>query len=221
MEVVVEGVPITLHIRRSKRARHAKIRALVDRLEVVLPTRSRDNLATNLVNQHKDWVLTHHLSLQSRIVRVSTGSIWFQGMPYKFELGADHKVAWLDGVVSARSEQDVANWLWRESRSRLEASVSRWSPIMGVAPTRLSFRKQKTVWGSCSTSGTVSFNLRLVMAPPTALDYVVIHELAHIHHPNHSRAFWCCVAEFDPDFKSSEKWLKTHYADLRACLAEY
>lgn len=81
---------------------------------------------------------------------------------------------------------------------------------MGVSFTTLSFRQQKTRWGSCSSRGNLQFNWRLVHYPPAIIDYVIIHELAHRTHMNHSRAFWQRVAQFDSDYKTHERWLKDH-----------
>lgn len=217
----VRGVAVTLSVRRSKRALRAKIRALVDRLEVVVPHRARGPVAEKLVRQHEDWVLAHHLSLQARRVRLAADVVWFEGVRFLFQESDQDRVVWdrENGLVRARSLQMVAELVWQESRIRLSQAVEKWAPIMAVEPKQVRFRKQRTVWGTCTTSGNLSFNLRLVMAPPEALEYVVVHELAHILHPNHSRAFWGCVAQFYPEYRDSEKWLKDHYADLRQSLS--
>jgi predicted metal-dependent hydrolase len=75
-------------------------------------------------------------------------------------------------------------------------------------------RAQRTRWGSCSRRGGLSFNWRLVQAPPEVLDYVVVHELAHIVHPNHSTAFWMLVHAHCPDYPAHKRWLRRHSALL-------
>ncbi len=75
-------------------------------------------------------------------------------------------------------------------------------------------RDQKTRWGSCSSTGTLSFNYRLMFAPPRVLDYVVIHELCHLTHMNHSREFWNLVASVMPEYKIHRNWLKEHGQEL-------
>ena len=74
--------------------------------------------------------------------------------------------------------------------------------------SRISIRDQKTRWGRCSSRGTLSFNWRLMLAPPDILDYVIVHELCHLTHMNHSPAFWQCVEHILPDYKTRRKWLK-------------
>lgn len=78
----------------------------------------------------------------------------------------------------------------------------------------ITIRDQKTRWGSCSSRGTLSFNWRLMLAPPGILDYVVVHELCHLEHMNHSKDFWSCVEAILPDYKERRKWLKEHGQEL-------
>lgn len=84
----------------------------------------------------------------------------------------------------------------------------------GGAYHRISIRDQKTRWGSCSSKGTLSFNWRLMLAPPAILDYVVVHELCHLTYMNHSAAFWKKVEAVCPDYRTARKWLKDHGHEL-------
>ena len=87
-------------------------------------------------------------------------------------------------------------------------------PFTGGSYSRITVRDQKTRWGSCSSTGTLSFNYRLMFAPPRVLDYVVIHELCHLTHMNHSREFWNLVASVMPEYKIHRNWLKEHGQEL-------
>lgn len=80
--------------------------------------------------------------------------------------------------------------------------------------TSITIRDQKSRWGSCSSRGTLSFNYRLVFAPPKVLDYVVVHELCHLTHMNHSKDFWSMVAGVMPEYKEYKKWLREHGQEL-------
>lgn len=80
--------------------------------------------------------------------------------------------------------------------------------------TSVTIRDQKTRWGSCSSRGTLSFNYRLVFAPPKVLDYVVVHELCHLTHMNHSKDFWSMVERIMPDYRTCKSWLKSHGQEL-------
>lgn len=84
----------------------------------------------------------------------------------------------------------------------------------GGSYNRITIRDQKTRWGSCSARGTLSFNWRLMLAPPTIADYVIVHELCHLTHMNHSADFWQKVESVYPDYRTARKWLKDHGNEL-------
>jgi predicted metal-dependent hydrolase len=87
---------------------------------------------------------------------------------------------------------------------------------LGVKPKRVQIRDQRSRWGSCSTTGTLSFNWRLVLAPFEVLDYIVVHELCHMREPNHSRRFWKLVEARRPDWRAQRDWLDEHGPELMA-----
>lgn len=100
------------------------------------------------------------------------------------------------------------------ARSQFEKRVAFYHQITGGNYTSITVRDQKTRWGSCSSRGTLSFNYRLIFAPPAVLDYVVVHELCHLTHMNHSKAFWNMVATVMPDYRVYKKWLRDHGHEL-------
>ena len=97
---------------------------------------------------------------------------------------------------------------------RIRERLDYYGPRVGRPPGRVAIREQKSRWGSCSRKGNLNFNWKLIMAPPQALDYVVVHELCHLHEFNHSPRFWALVAAQMPDYEVWKKWLKTHGEDL-------
>lgn len=102
----------------------------------------------------------------------------------------------------------------KDAKKRLEERVTYFHRITGGHYTSITVRDQKTRWGSCSSRGTLSFNYRLIFAPPAVLDYVVVHELCHLTHMNHSKDFWNMVATVMPDYKIHKKWLREHGHEL-------
>lgn len=88
------------------------------------------------------------------------------------------------------------------------------APALGVQPGRIAIREQRSRWGSCSDRGNLNFNWKLMLAPPEALEYVVIHELCHLIEFNHSAKFWRLVAGRMPEYEQPKKWLKLNGAKL-------
>ena len=100
------------------------------------------------------------------------------------------------------------------ARSVFTQKAAYYARIMGVTYGRISIREQKTRWGSCSSAGNLNFNWRLIFAPESVLDYVVVHELAHRKEMNHSRAFYDIVESILPDYRISRRWLRDHGSSL-------
>ena len=92
--------------------------------------------------------------------------------------------------------------------------VAHFAAILGVSYGRITIRTQKTKWGSCSSKANLNFNVLLMLAPPMVLDYIVIHELCHRKHMNHSAALWAEVEGVMPNYRQQEKWLKEHGSEL-------
>jgi predicted metal-dependent hydrolase len=105
--------------------------------------------------------------------------------------------------------------LRRQAREALTARVKVRAREMHVEPCRMFVMGQRTKWGNCSRRRNLSFNWRLVLAPPEVLDYLVVHELAHLLVPVHTAEFWLIVRSFCPRFESHKQWLKEHAAKLR------
>ncbi|MBQ8507688.1 MAG: M48 family metallopeptidase [Clostridia bacterium] len=104
--------------------------------------------------------------------------------------------------------------LSRLALRRIREELGSYAPRIGVEFGRVAIRDQKSRWGSCSAKRNLNFNWKLIMAPPQALEYVVIHELCHLIEFNHSPRFWRLVESQMPEYESWKKWLKTHGSEL-------
>ena len=102
----------------------------------------------------------------------------------------------------------LRNHLIALAKTRFEERVRFHAAKIGVRPKNITLREQKTKWGSCSSLGNLNFNWKLIMAPPEALDYVVVHELCHLLEMNHSPAFWAQVEKHCPDYRKWRDYLK-------------
>ena len=105
-----------------------------------------------------------------------------------------------------------------EAQARIPDKVAHWAPLVGVSYGRVSVRCQRTLWGSCSGAGNLSFNCLLAAMPEDVMDYVIIHELCHRKEMNHSPRFWAEVARVCPKWQESRAWLKANGAALMARL---
>jgi len=100
------------------------------------------------------------------------------------------------------------------ARNLFQSRVAYYHSLTGGNYTSITIRDQKSRWGSCSSRGTLSFNYRLIFAPPKVLDYVVVHELCHLTHMNHSKDFWNMVEQIMPEYKVHKTWLREHGQEL-------
>ncbi|MGI8928485.1 MAG: M48 family metallopeptidase [Candidatus Limnocylindrales bacterium] len=227
-------------VRRSNRARRSRL-TITDRGEavVVLPVRAPEQVAADLVSRHRRWIDNHQRRIRARMsaleVRQQLGAgreIVFCGEPHRVV-----SIAAIDGrrratvdVIDGRivvttsplEERTTATilepWLREQARAAIEQRVLVRSTEMGLTPSRVAIRDQKTRWGSASRRGTLSFNWRLVMSPPHILDYVVVHELAHLREAGHSKAFWRLVDRYFSNSRGARCWLREHHDEMRHAL---
>jgi predicted metal-dependent hydrolase len=108
----------------------------------------------------------------------------------------------------------VRDFLKREAKRDLEAASRRHALALGLAPRRVVVRDQTSRWGSCSSTGVLSYSWRLILAPPHVLDYLAAHEVAHLKEMNHSPRFWRLVDQLDPQWQRAKAWLDAHGTQL-------
>ena len=109
---------------------------------------------------------------------------------------------------------DLKKWYKKQAADYITKRVDYYKDIIGVTVNSVSIKSRKTQWGSCDSNGDITFSWRLVMACPEAIDYVVIHELCHRKHMDHSREFWKLVQKFMPDYKKQKQWLEENSVNL-------
>ncbi len=111
-------------------------------------------------------------------------------------------------------------WLRPRARTAIDQEIRRHASALGVSPVAVTIRDQRTRWGSASRAGRLAFSWRLILAPPEALETVVIHELAHLRVFGHGPKFWEVVASRRPDHKKWRRWLHDHATELHGALAD-
>ncbi len=105
-------------------------------------------------------------------------------------------------------QRRVTDWLKARAREELNETALAYADTFNVRPARITMRDQTSRWGSCSTTRSLSFSWRLIMAPPHVLDYVSAHEVAHLRHMNHGARFWSLVESALPNYESAKRWLE-------------
>jgi predicted metal-dependent hydrolase len=146
---------------------------------------------------------------EHRIVhrRAARGTVWI-------ETGeADERLLCVAGQAP-HVPRRVRDFLKREAKRDLEAASRRAADALAVSIKRVSIRDQASRWGSCSTTGVLSYSWRLIFAPPFVLDYLAAHEVAHLVEMNHSQRFWRLVERICPHMRSAKSWLDAYGAEL-------
>jgi len=210
-------------IRRSDRAR--RVRVSVDAqgaVEVVLPRRSPSSAAPAAVEELRPWIERRlHAADRLRATIAARGAT----LPY---LGAQLTLAPQPGrsrahrrgdalLVPAEADharQAIERWYRRAAAAEIAPRLDEAVAALGTRYTTLSIRGQRTRWGSCSSTGAMSFNWRLLLAPAPVLDYVVWHEACHLRVLDHSPRFWALVRSQRPDYEEQRRWLRLHGATL-------
>lgn len=228
----INGRRIVYLIVHSKRAKRLRVTVKDARVTVTLPAGVRVNEAEKMLQQHSIWLLKHldaapRHRAPTRTLPVdvilhrgeATRLEVVQEIERRSRVRVENKTGRLVVRVPAGTHEPprrlIVPWLKQQARSEIEAVVRRQAARMGVTYKAISIRDQRTRWGSCSNQGSLSFNWRLIMAPPAVLEYMVIHELAHRRQQNHSKAFWQVVAQYYPEFKAARAWLRANAPLLR------
>jgi predicted metal-dependent hydrolase len=225
-------IPYT--VRRSDRARHARIVVDASGVEVVVPRRMALRHVEPFVQEKSRWIertLRRFREAEEALPAPELehgGSVPYLGQELllwvSVERGRtrDHVARRGDVLhvkVAAAGEQPVRAALerWYRKRARVEvaARLDAATRRAGTRYTRLTIRSQRTRWASCSSTGAMSFNWRLLLAPEPIVDYVVEHEVAHLEVLDHSQRFWRLLGSRCPEYREHERWLKRHGAALR------
>ncbi|MFO1427581.1 MAG: SprT family zinc-dependent metalloprotease [Steroidobacteraceae bacterium] len=215
-------------LRRSVRARRLTVRVFHDgRVVIVVPQRASERRVREFVREHRQWIaarVAEALATRARrpveafppqsIALLAFGEHW--RLHLAGGRGAPRVRPAADGLLEVRGELDPARgalrarllaWLIGHARTRLEPQLADLSRASGLRYSRLSLRRQRSRWGSCSVRGTISLNVCLAFQRPEVVRYLMLHELVHTRHMNHSAAYWDCVAGICPGWQALDREL--------------
>jgi predicted metal-dependent hydrolase len=228
IEVVCDGAVHLVRLRRHRQARRYTLRVVAVTREAVLtmPPRGSFREAREFAERHGAWIAArldrlpraapfeHGTEIPLRGVvhaithrRSARGTAWT-------EADRDGRRLLCVAGHAAHVARRITDYLKREAKRDLEAAVARYADRLGVKVRRISIRDQVSRWGSCSTSGALSFSWRLVLAPRFVLDYLAAHEVAHLLEMNHSARFWRLLGRICPDMERAKAWLDVRGTDL-------
>jgi predicted metal-dependent hydrolase len=221
-----DGRQLEICIRTSLRARRLKLVSGVEGVHAIVPPDYSSDELAQFVTSKRDWLrktLRYYERIREKCGGFDESMILYKGAKYRYCIVADRIVAAtvsdeLKMITFHVPDRRKASAYQREwYRQQTEAMILDRLPAlatkMGMKYNKVSVRKQKSRWGSCSRKGNLNFNQMLSAVPSDVLDYVIIHELAHLKMLNHSPQFWETVKAADPDYKSHREWL-SNFAPL-------
>jgi predicted metal-dependent hydrolase len=222
---LLAGQHITYTLKRSSKRRSIGLRIDDRGLTVSMPLRASELWLDSVLNEKAAWVVEKLHGWQARLPLAK--ATWQDGESLDY-LGELLTLRVERGsFVAAAQKRDEALYVFVKasaSEAHIERAVTLWyraqalqlftdrcahyAALMAVVPLRIELSTAKTLWGCCTASGTVRFNLQLIKLPLHLIDYVVVHELAHLHQMNHSAAFWAEVKTACPDYLKNRAELK-------------
>jgi predicted metal-dependent hydrolase len=229
-----DGVLLPYTLERSSRSKRLRIVADIEvGIRLIAPERVSLRECERFMYSQKEWILVQWERMQKQRVKqaklfqpfLEKNSVVYLGKEYQLvvDVGVRHwpPVSVEDDVLIVHcvkadlAEKILERWYRQQAKAVIAGALEKYRALMGVKYNELTIKDQKTRWGSCSSKGNLNFSWRLILAPKSVLDYVVVHELAHLREMNHSARFWSVVEKFFPEYKKQIKWLKDNGVGLR------
>jgi len=225
--VAFDGEIYQVRLRRPSRARRYTLRIHAASRDVVLtmPPRGSVKQAREFARKNGAWIAARLRRLPDAMPFAHGALLPLRGVSHRIdhrksirgtvwiETGADMPLLCVAGEAPHLPRR-VRDFLKREAKRDLETASGTAAQALGVTIKRVSVRDQSSRWGSCSSTGVLSYSWRLILAPSFVLDYLAVHEVAHLIEMNHSRRFWRLVEKICPDIGRAKAWLDAHGADL-------
>lgn len=229
-QLYLQGIPTAVEVRRHPAARRMTLRVNRARRSVVvtLPMQCDLKQAGQFVSRHLEWVKERLCSLPPPVPFEDGAEIPLRGVPHVIRFlgylrrgpvvsvgrAADGRPQLVVSGHSDHAPRRLLDWLIAQARKDLDERVAWHAAKLKLRPRGIVIRDQVSRWGSCSTTGMLSFSWRLILAPPLILDYVAAHEVAHLAEMNHGPRFWALVRKTMPRMDEAKEWLRVYGMDL-------
>jgi hypothetical protein len=207
---------IDYNVVKSSKATEPRIDVNIREVKIVVPEGS-DIDPDQLAEEKKDWIQEKKEKFDAFKQEAPERNFdpgekfLYLGKEHELKLGAIDKVKINKSVLKApyKDTQDsLAEFYKEEARKYIRPRVEEYAEKMGVEFNSMALRNQRTLWGSCSPKQNLSFNWRLMMAPADVIDYVIVHELAHLKVKNHTKKFWRLVGDYHDNYQECSQWLE-------------
>ncbi len=214
-------VRVTMHPRARRMA--LRIDPQGEAVDLVLPPRSSPARALAFFEDNRRWLERRLAALPPRTMFAEGALVPLMGVPHRIRhmpTSLGRGAVWVEreeirvAGEHAHLARRVRDHVRELARQELLARARRLAETIDRKVVRVSVRDTRTRWGSCSTTGNLSFSWRLIFAPEDVIDYVVAHEVAHLVHMNHSRQFWRLVERLAPGAERQRRWLNRNRAQL-------
>jgi predicted metal-dependent hydrolase len=223
LDISGEAVPVLVRVNARARRLILKVDPLTGHVVLVVPNKRSTKDALAFAERQHQWIAAQRAGFKAPIPLTDGTEIPLRDEPHRIvhEPGTRRGV-WTDEIartihVSGQIEhapRRVTDWLKREAKSDLWERVGHHTGVLDLSVRKISVRDTRSRWGSCSSTGALSFSWRLILTPPDMLDYVAAHEVAHLIHHDHSPAFWAVVDQLTPHKDKASYWLKKYGMDL-------
>ena len=223
-DIHIDGHSYPICIRRNARAKRIILRLNTksEGVIVTLPYGVSEKEAYQMAERHKVWISNQLLKHPKLSSPSEGGSFPVRGQSHHIvHSGKKRGLIQQDEtslIVSGEMDflkRRLKDWLIQQAKQDITPQAYELADKLNKKINHISFKDTKTRWGSCSSGGNLSFNWRLIMAPPEILRYVVAHEVSHLAHMNHSADFWETVHFLFSDHKRARHWLKRHGSSLQ------
>lgn len=232
-EIQLQQHRVQYTIRRSKRARRVRITLKPDHTVVVTVPRAARVDVRDILMHHADWIIKKIKTMPALTKRLwqNHETLMYLGVEYTLRVEltsrsksrltftqdhftlSSHLEPTHPDYIQAASEAAL-QWFRAAAKEYIVPLAHEYAVQMNLAVNKIRIKNQKTLWGSASSKSNLNFNCRLMMAPEQIIRYVVIHELCHFTHMNHSKAFWALVEQYDPAYRQHRSWLRQHGASM-------